>query len=353
MEKVRMPAEWEKHEATWIAWPHNKADWENDEIKFRGAQSAVAEIVSVLSAHEFVNVLCNDLISQDEAKRTLESFCSTFSSIEFYTVQMNREWLRDSGPTFVIQGNGKQMPMMVCWLFNGWSKYGNYQKDMNISWFIGGNVKCKQEAPCRGSMVERVVLEGGAFDVNGHGVLMATEQCLLSDTQVRNPGMTKVDYEIMFQKYLGIEEIIWLKGGIVGDDTNGHIDDVARFTAKRFIAVGVEENRDDENYDITHENLERLQQWQSRKGTNEYWIKKLQFPKPIYYNGDRLPASYLNFYIANGVVLVPTFNDSADVNVLTTFRSLFPNRKVVGIHSRDLVLGLGTIHCLTQQQPAL
>jgi agmatine deiminase len=250
---------------------------------------------------------------------------------------VNRSWTRDYCPIFVRNGEGEVA--ITNWIFNGWAKYDNWREDNRIPAFVATRWKLRQFEP-------GIVLEGGSIDGNGAGLLLTTEECLLSDTvQVRNPGLSRAGLERYFADYLGIRRTIWLKQGIAGDDTHGHIDDLARFVDRNTIVTVVEENRSEANYEPLRENLKLLR-------TSELRVVPLPMPKPVYFDGQRLPASYANFYIANSLVLVPTFNDPNDRVALNTLAKLFPNREVAGIYCGDLVLGLGALHCMTMQQPA-
>ena len=342
----RMPAEWEPHEATWIAWPHNKDDWPG---KFGPIPWVYAEIVRHLHQSETVRILVNGQIGERTARRVLEQVPLDWDRIAFLPVRTDRVWTRDYLPIVVFQEGG--MPCWIKWQFNGWAKYPNWQRDNAAGLRVGAYVR---PAPCYGPTFENgkeVVLEGGSIDVNGAGLLLTTEECLLSDVQQRNPGATPQDYEQVFAKYLGIRKVLWLGRGIAGDDTHGHVDDLARFTGPRTVVTVVEEDKGDPNYEPLRENLERLRGMTDLEG-RPLEIATLPMPAEVKFQGQRLPASYANFYIANDRVLVPTFNDPNDRRALGILANLFPDRQVVGIHAVDLVWGLGTLHCLTQQQPA-
>ncbi len=343
--KFRLPAEWEKHEATWIGWPFNKEDWPG---KFQPIPWVFAEIVKKISEGELVYILIQDETHQNLATQTLKKISVDFNQIIFVHQKTDRNWLRDSAPFFVKDERGKVH--LIRFGFNAWAKYKNYKLDQKIPFTISKVLnKNLIEANYKDKLV---ILEGGAIDINGYGTLIATEECLLDENiQVRNKGFTKHDYEKVFKKYLGIEKTIWLKKGIVGDDTHGHIDDVCRFVNKNTILLCSEKNPADENYKILLENKEILQEERLADGSR-IEIIDLPMPEPVYFENQRLPASYANFYISNACVLVPTFNDVNDRIALGILSELFPDRKVVGIHAVDLVWGLGTIHCLTHEQPA-
>jgi len=338
------PPEWSRHEATWISWPHHEPDWPG---KLASIPWVYAEIVRVLHQHERVEILCHDEAVREAATDYLAAHGVT-SNFRLHLVPSDRGWLRDSAPTGVIHDGRVKL---VNWRFNGWAKYDNCARDQRLGSAIADITGLDRIEPLRPDDSGRVVLEGGAIETNGDGTLLVTEECLLSPIQVRNPGLTRAGYERMFHDSLGIQRTIWLGEGCVGDDTHGHIDDVARFTSPTTIVLAFEADpADDENHRRSVDNMERLQLAGGASGALR--IVKLPCPHPVMMNGERLPASYANFYIANGVVLVPTFNDSNDRVALNILAALFPDRQIVGIHSVDLVWGLGTLHCLTQQQPA-
>ncbi len=344
----RMPAEWEPHEATWIAWPHNRDDWPG---KFPVIPWVYAEIVRRLHQSETVRILVNRPHGARAAQQVLEQFSLDWSRIILIPVPSDRVWTRDYLPTMVLGEDG--YPRWVKWRFNAWAKYPNWQRDNAAALRVGAHLD--RPAPCYGPVFENgaeVVLEGGAIDVNGQGLLLTTEECLLSDVQQRNPGAARQDYERVFAKYLGVRKVLWLGRGIAGDDTHGHIDDLARFVGPRTVALVQEEDRGDVNYEPLRENAERLRAMTDLDG-RPLEVVPLPMPAPLTLRGQRLPASYANFYVANDRVLVPTFNDPNDRRALNTLAELFPGRTVVGIHAVDLVWGLGTLHCLTQQQPRL
>lgn len=335
----RMPAEWEPHAATWLAWPHERSDWPG---KFAPIQWVLAEIVRHLARVERVCILVQDAELARDARRTLEKAGANLQAIEFFLCPTDRGWLRDSGPLFIKEPGGRVA--VTDWRFNGWAKYPNYRRDNRIPAFVARWLGLARYAT-------EIVLEGGAIDVNGRGSLLTTEECLLSPVQARNPGLSRADLERILADFLGVHHILWLGRGIAGDDTHGHVDDVARFTSPSTVVAAVEHDKSDPNYEPLRDNLRRLRHMRDQDGT-PLRVVTLPMPEPVYFAGQRLPASYANFYIANRLVLVPTFNDPSDRRALETLRRLFPDRQVVGIYCRDLVLGLGAIHCLTQQQPA-
>jgi agmatine deiminase len=339
-----MPAEWEPHEATWIAWPHERDDWPG---KFDPIPWIFAEIVRLLHSSEEVRILADGGPGEESARAVLNRVSLNWERVTFRDVCTDRAWVRDSGPTFVKSGGGEVAA--VCWRFNGWAKYPNCQRDALVAPSLATLTSKRSWQP----MTEhrRVVLEGGSIDVNGAGCLLTTEECLLGDVQVRNSGFSRQDYERYFADYLGIRKVIWLGRGIAGDDTHGHVDDVARFVGPRTIVAAVEKDAADPNYEPLQENLRRLKDATDADG-RALEIVPLPMPAPVWFDGQRLPASYANFYVANDRVLVPTFDDPEDRVALGILADLFPGRTIVGVHAVDLVWGLGTLHCLTLQQPA-
>jgi agmatine deiminase len=331
---LRMPAEWEPHEATWLAWPHEKSDWPG---KFAPIPWLYGEIVRHLARVEKVRILVMNRDAEQQVRRVLDKCHADLAAVEFLQHSTDRSWIRDYGPLFVKSRAGNMVA--TDWRFNGWAKYDNWKNDnaapKAIAWKYGIE-----------SREVDVVLEGGSIDVNGAGKLLATEECLLSDVQARNPGLSRRDLEQSLARYLGATEVIWLGSGIAGDDTHGHVDDLARFTAPDSVVIVTEPDKSDANYEPLKENLVRL------RLRGDLRITKLPMPEPVYFNDQRLPASYANFYVANGIVLAPTFADPNDRVALNTLARLFPDRKIIGIPCRDLVLGLGTLHCMTQQQPS-
>jgi len=340
----RMPAEWEAHEATWIAWPHQHRDWPG---KFSAIPWVYAEIVRHLLAGERVRILVNTEDDKRKAMRILSKAGTLSDSVEFYPVATDRCWTRDFGPIFVCRDRDVALTR---WQFNAWSKYPNWHSDRRAPEHIGNALGLPMFEAHRADGKTPVVLEGGSIDVNGQGSLLTTEECLLSEVQERNPGMSRADYEHIFARYLGVRKVIWLGRGIAGDDTHGHVDDLARFVGPRTVVTVIEDDPADENHRPLQENFERLQGATNEAG-ERLDVVKLPMPHRLVFAGQRLPASYANFYIANDTVLVPTFNDPRDRTTLGILAELFPGREVVGIHAVDLVWGFGTLHCLTQQQP--
>ena len=328
-----MPAEWEPHEATWIAWPHNRDDWPG---RFAPIPWVYGEIVRKLSRVERVRILVENRAREEQARRVLRKAGAEMEAIEFFPCVTNRVWTRDYGPIFIRDRRGEVG--LTAWRFNAWAKYDNWQHDAAVAEWIGRQLKLP-------AWTSQMVMEGGAIDGNSAGLLLATEECLLSTVQERNPGMTRQQIERNLRDYLGIRRVIWLPGGIVGDDTHGHIDDVARFVGPETVVAAAERDPSDANYAVLRENHAILQAEGLR-------VVKLPMPHPLVFSGRRLPASYANFYIANRLVLAPTFNDANDRVALQTLARLFPDREVVGINCTELIWGFGALHCMTQQQPA-
>ena len=328
----RMPAECEPHEATWIAWPHNRDDWPG---RFAPIPWVYAEIVRKLARVERVRILIKDRAAEETARRILRKADANLDAIEFFHAPTDRSWTRDYCPLFVKNRVGKVA--LTNWRFNGWAKYDDYKSDAAIPAKLAAALQLPFWEP-------HLVLEGGSIDVNGRGLLLTTEECLLSPVQARNPQLTRRQIETALRDYLGARQVIWLQNGIAGDDTHGHVDDLARFVSTDTVVIASESDRNDPNYEPLRENLVILRKQPVR-------VVKLPMPAPLIFNGRRLPASYANFYIANGMVLMPTFNDPNDRIALNTLARLFPNREVTGINAVELVWGLGTLHCMTQQQP--
>lgn len=340
-----LPAEWEPHEATWIAWPHHEPDWPG---KLECIPWVYAEIVRVLVPGERVEILCHDERVAESAHDCLDRSGIDPAGYRIHILPSDRGWLRDSAPSCVRTDAGLEW---VHWGFNAWAKYDNYSLDVQVPPAIEritGIRRVEARRPDRSDA--RLILEGGAIDTDGNGTLLVTQECLLSDQQCRNPGLGRDGYERAFADYLGVRKTIWLDRGCPGDDTHGHIDDVARFIGRQTVALAFETDSRDEYHAISQENLRRLQEATDATGL-PLRVVRLPMPQPVIFEGQRLPASYANFYIANAAVVVPTFNDPMDRVALNTLAEHFPDRPVVGIHSRDLVWGFGTLHCLSQQQP--
>lgn len=329
----RMPAEWETHDSTWIAWPHNEEDWPG---RFEPIPWVYGEIVRKLAQVERVRILVGSKELEESAREVLRMCGANLAAVDFYRQPTDRVWARDFGPLFVKNGAGQVAATK--WRFNGWAKYENHLLDEAAGQAIPALAGCGEWRP-------EMVLEGGSLDVNGRGLLLTTEECLLSPIQARNPKLTRAEIEAQLSDYLGIDRVLWLRNGIAGDDTHGHVDDLARFTDAETIVLVSEEDKSDANYEPLRENRRLIQDFPLR-------VVSLPMPAPLVFDGVRLPASYANFYIANRTVLVPTFNDPNDRIALNTLAECFPGRTVVGINCTELVWGLGTLHCMTQQQPA-
>jgi agmatine deiminase len=348
----RMPAEWEPHESTWLAWPHFRGDWPG---KFDPIPWVYAEIVRNLARRERVDLIVNDASWEKRARAVLEKAGALSSNVTFHRWPTDRVWTRDSGCIFLMPPARHQHDQAnrglqaLHFQFNAWAKYPNYSLD---------ETNGERMAKATGALVvqpfskkHRVVLEGGSIDVNGRGTLLTTEECLLSTTQQRNPPMDRVAYERLFADYFGVRSVIWLDSGIAGDDTHGHVDDITRFVAPNTVVTMVERNERSENYAALHANLGRLKNARTADG-QKLEIAEIPMPRPVAFKGRQLPASYANFYIANGAVLVPVFNDPNDRIALNTLAEVFPTREIVPIYSGDLIWGFGALHCMTQQQPA-
>jgi agmatine deiminase len=419
----RMPAEWEPHAATWLAWPHYKLDWPG---KFEPIPWVYAEIIRYLSRGERVEVIVKDAAAEKGARKVLKRAHALNENVRFHRWPTNRVWTRDSGCAFVcgadtlvretsgaearvslgeeiagpealrhpkagaqalhlssptsgaakatdpsgeLIGTAEAVPLQgrstfqsasavesspqlaaIKWRFNAWAKYPNWQKDNKIGSLMAEAAGAQEIQAKLGD--RHVVLEGGSIDVNGCGTLITTEECLLSKVQERNPGMKRRDYERVFAEYLGAKNVIWLGSGVAGDDTHGHIDDITRFVSPDTVVTCVDADPASENYEALRENIRRLRDATTEDGKPLATID-LPMPAAVYFEGRRLPASYANFYIANAAVLVPVFNDPNDRVALDILADIFPDRDVVGIYCGDLIWGLGAIHCMTQQQPAL
>ena len=365
--RFRFPAEWEPHAATWLAWPHFRGDWPG---KFEPIPWVYAEIVRHLARHEGVELIVNDAESERRAKKLLQRADALSENVHFHRWPTDRVWTRDSGCTFVraeqtsaeLRSPGRprasfptlagtrERCVAIKWRFNAWAKYPNWKKDEQIGTRMAKAAKVREVRPSFAG--RRIVLEGGSIDSNGRGTLLTTEECLLSTEQQRNPGMCREDYDQIFRDYLGIEKVIWLGRGIVGDDTHGHVDDISRFVSDDTVVTVVEKNPADANYAALQDNLRRLRVATDQDG-KPLQVIELPMPCPVVFKGRRLPASYGNFYIANGIVLVPVFNDPNDRIALNILSDLFPDREVIGIYSGDLIWGFGAMHCMTQQQPVI
>ncbi len=344
----RMPAEWAPHDATWLAWPHNSEDWPG---KFPAIPWVYAEIIRLISECERVEIVINDSAAEIKAKKILARNGVNLAQLRFHHWPTDRVWTRDSGPIFIRNPKGKIA--LTDWRFNAWAKYDDWRHDDKLPARIQKKLKLDSFQPTialSNGKSHRLVLEGGSIDVNGIGTLLTTEECLLSEVQQRNPGVSREQLELALSDYLGITQVIWLNRGVSGDDTHGHIDDITRFVSEDTIVTVVEPKTSDENHTPLAENLARLKA--SRTPSGKQWtIAELPLPRALKFEGRRLPASYANFYILNNRVLVPTFNDKNDRIALSILAQLFPKREVIGVHCVDFIWGLGALHCMTQQQP--
>jgi agmatine deiminase len=346
----RMPAEWEPHAATWIAWPHERSDWPGAG-KLEAVRWVYGEVIRHLAPGEVVRIL----VDGAAAERQIRTMCTRLGvaadRVACVRAATDRSWTRDSCPIFVRRDDGDVAA--VGWRFNGWAKYPNHRRDAKVPAAVARARRTTLFTPtiARDGRARRLVLEGGAIDVNGRGTLLATEECLLSPVQERNPGLDRAGTEAMLRDWLGVRHVVWLGDGIAGDDTHGHVDDLARFVDPATVVLALADDPRDENYARLKDNLDRLARATDEDG-RPLRVVPLPMPEPLFYEGYRLPASYANFYVGNAAVLVPTFNDPADRRALAILAAMFPTRRVVGIHAVDLVLGLGTIHCMTQQEPA-
>jgi agmatine deiminase len=351
----RMPAEWEQHESTWLAWPHFRGDWPG---KFEPIPWVYSEIIRNLARHERVDLIVNSSAAEKRARAVLEKAYALSANVSFHVWHSDRVWTRDSGCIFLsppeteAARNSSAKLLALHFQFNAWAKYSNFAADEKVGGRMAKAAGARVIRPVikDASKKARVVLEGGSIDVNGLGTMLTTEECLLSTTQQRNPTMDRSAYEQMFAEYLGVQSVIWLDSGIAGDDTHGHVDDISRFVAPNRVVTMVELDERSENYAPLQANLGRLKNARTADG-RKLELVELPMPRPVVFEGRQLPASYANFYIANGAVLVPVFNDPNDRIALNTLAELFPTREILPIYSGDLIWGFGAIHCLTQQQP--
>jgi agmatine deiminase len=354
-----LPAEWEPHRATWLAWPHNEADWPG---KFEPVRWVFAEMAYQLQEAEKIGLIVGSAPMRREAEQTLQAAGVSLARVELFEAPTNRSWTRDFLPTFLVkdgvEGHAKRTELgAVKWRFNGWARYDNHELDDAAGARVAERAPRVWQPrvaprPASTSEAPRIVLEGGAIDADGQGTLLTTEACLLGSERPRNPALDREGNERFLSEYLGIDKVLWLPGGIEGDDTSGHVDDVARFVAPGRIVLAEESDSKDPNYAFLHAAREYLEGEVDARG-RKLEVIGLPMPAPRCYDGYRLPMTYANFYIANGCVLVPTFNDPADRVALGILGELFPDRRVIGIHCLDLVLGLGAIHCSTHEEPAV
>ena len=336
-----MPAEWRPHAATWLTWPKDPETWPD---RVSHVEHIYLEMIAALTPHETVNLLVDDEATE-QAVRERCPFPSA-TNIRFHRIQTVDSWIRDYGPNFLINGHGDAA--FNDWIFNAWgNKYETLKQDDRIPLVLEPGLELRRFEP-------GIVMEGGAIDVNGAGCVLTTEQCLLNPN--RNPHLNREEIEGYLKSYLGVRKVLWLGEGIVGDDTDGHIDDIARFVAPNVIVCAVEEDPEDANYELLQDNRARLKSM-TDAGGRPFEIVTLPMPGVVggsstdTRNLDRLPASYANFYIANNVVLAPVFGHANDARAAETLQRVFPDRRVVPINCEPLVWGMGTIHCVTQQQP--
>ena len=332
-----MPAEWEKHDAIWLAWPYDPTTFPN---RVEKVEETYVQIIKEIHTGEQVNLFVKDEQTKDKATALFKAADIDVTKVNFYVFDYADVWFRDYGPIFV-QNKSHELAMLH-WNFNSWGeKYETLLKDRQIPEIINCKMALQYFKP-------GIVLEGGSIDVNGKGTLLTTEQCLLNEN--RNPNLDKKQIEEFLSDYLGVNHFIWLKKGILGDDTDGHIDDLARFVNPTTIVCAYQEDKNDADYDVLDENYQILSQSVDQDG-KKFKIVKLPMPHVVSDEGYQLPASYTNFYIGNQKVLVPVFDHKNDEKALAILQELFPTRKVVGIKCVDLVYGFGTIHCISQQQP--
>ena len=348
-----MPAEWEPHAATWLGWPHNETDWPG---KLDTIRWVYGEMVRRIGEGERLRILVRNATEANLARHHLKLANAPLSRVQFVIHPTNRGWTRDSGPIHLTRRSPKSEvrspksdKAIVHFHFNAWAKYDDWQKDRRVPEIAAKLLKRPLfHARFNG---KPFVVEGGGIEVNGRGTLLTTEECYLHPRiQVRNPSLTRADYDETFRKYLGVKNVLWLLNGPVGDDTHGHIDDICRFVNRKTLVLIRESNPRDINYRPLAENWERLEDLRLEDGSKPE-VVPMPMPAPLYFGRDRLPASYANFYICNAAVIVPTFNDPNDRIALGILGDLFRDRPVVGIHAVDLVLGFGSLHCLTQQEP--
>jgi agmatine deiminase len=349
-EAFSMPAEWEKHEATWLGWPHNASDWPG---KFELIPWVYGEMVRHISAAEDIRLIVRHAADEKFARRVFKSNGVDLRKVKFVTHPTNRGWTRDTGPIFVKKAATAARPAetaIVHFHFNGWAKYSNWRKDTRVPQTAARLLKKRLfHAEANG---QPFVIEGGGMELNGRGTLLTTEECYLHPKiQVRNPGLNRKGIETALHNYLGVKNVFWLAKGPVGDDTHGHIDDICRFVNAKTLVLVKEKNTKDVNHRPLAENWDRITDLRLEDGSKPQ-VVALPMPAPLYFDGVRLPASYANFYICNAAVIVPTFNDPNDRVALGILGELFKDRPVIGIHAVDLVWGFGSLHCLTQQQPA-
>lgn len=355
MTTYRMPVEWAPHEATWLGWPAEETDWPG---KLEQAKWGMCEFVRMITRDsalrgapaERVEMLCRDEGQRDEAHEFLRMAGVDMGRVRLHVFETDRTWLRDCAPTFVRDTKTDAL-VAIDWRFTGWARYPNHRKDDMVPALVERVTGVKRVEAARPDNGERLVLEGGAIEISANGVVLVTEECLLDqERQCRNPRMSREDYDRALKQYLGATRVVWLGIGATADDTHGHIDDIARFVPRQgsggreVVVLAYEEDRQDENHEPSVENKRRLEE-------AGFEVVTVPYPEAVFFDGERLPASYANFYACNAGVLVPVFNDPRDAEALRVIGSQFPDRPALPVYARDLVLGTGTLHCLSQQQP--
>jgi len=342
----KMPAEWEKQKSVWIAWPYNENDWPG---LYKYIPKVILEIICKISKSQKVNLIINK--KTKSIKKLIK--LNKIKNISFHKIKTDRIWLRDTGPIFLINKKYRKR-LILNFEFSGWAKYKNYKNDNQINESISKITKVKKINPIIkiNRNIKKIIMEGGAFDINGAGSIILTEECLLSKIQERNKNFKKKDYEKIFNKYLNIKNFIWLKKGIAGDDTHGHVDDISRFISKNRIMTAIETNKKDQNYRRLNENLKILKKTKNEKG-KKFKIIKVPMPSPIFIENIRVPASYMNFFICNKKVILPIFKVKEDTDAIRIFKKYFKNKKIETIDCSKLIWGFGAIHCMTQQEPEI
>ena len=336
----KMPPEWFPHDSTWLVWPNNSTTWPDRIIQ---VQKIYLQLISLLASHEKINILVDNKSTQESIYQQLKEHQVPLQQIHFHLIPTADSWIRDYGPNFIVRlSQGKKRLAFNHWKFNAWgNKYEKLKLDTNIPKTLEPVLKVPRFTP-------PLVLEGGSFDINGEGICLTTESCLLNPN--RNPNYSRLEIEQCLADFTGINKVIWLGEGIVGSDTDGHVDELARFANSNTIMCAIEEDPSDENYSLLKDNYQRLEKARDLKG-RPFKIVSLPMPKAVQISQKRLPASYANFYIANKMVLVPTFNQAQDQRAIKILQKNFHDRKVIGVHCSDMLLGMGTLHCITQQQP--
>ncbi|HEX4476195.1 MAG TPA: agmatine deiminase family protein [Polyangiaceae bacterium] len=347
MAGFRMPAEWEPHTATWLAWPHHHDDWPG---KFEKIPPVFVAMARELARVERVRLIVNDAASGEIARRVLTAGDVDLRQVDFFEAPTDRSWTRDFLPLFVKR---ETEVAAVKWKFDGWARYDNHQKDDAAGRTVAKwlNMRSIDALAERDGRPVNVVLEGGAIDIDGEGTLLASRDCLVDGPNARNRWLGTGGTERVLADYLGIERVVWVGAGVVGDDTAGHVDDFVRFVAPGKVVLAEESDTRDPNYAALEATREILEGARDARGRT-LEILRLPMPRPVLWETERLPASYANYYVANDLVLVPVFDDASDSAALGIIAELFPARRVVGIDARDLVLGLGTVHCSTHEEPA-